>query len=104
MFNEVLTLVKDTVTVDAYGDTQKIHKERKVFCDVKSISQSEFYQSHTAGLKPEIKFILPDVLEYDNEKIVKYKRFQGEEREYKVVRTYQNGNELEIVCSRGVDE
>lgn len=104
MFNEVMTLCKETVSTDAYGDTQKEYTERSVFCDVKSISQSEFYQSHTVGLKPEIKFVLADFLEYDNEKIVKYQPFNGEEREYKVVRTYRNGNELEIVCARGVDE
>lgn len=105
MYNEVIKLVAEAKSVDEYGDTIAVETERKVFAELKSIGQSEFYQAHAVGLKPEIKFVLSDYLEYANEKIVKYQAFnQTEEEAYTVLRTYRNGNELELVCKRGIDE
>lgn len=104
MYNDVITLVSEINTVDEYGDMVVDRSERTVFAQLKSIGQSEFYQAQAVGLKPEIKFVLPDFLEYDNEKVVKYTAFNGSEYEYTVLRTYRNNNELELVCKRGVDE
>lgn len=104
MYNDVIVLVSEEKTVDEYGDTVVTTTERTVFAQLKSISQSEFYQAQAAGLKPEIKFVLSDFLEYKNEKIVKYTPFSGEEEIYTVLRTYRANNELELVCKRGIDE
>lgn len=105
MYNEIITLVDETKTVDSYGDTNVTRTSRDVFAELKSIGQAEFYQAYALGLKPEIKFVLPDYLEYKNEKIVLYRGYTDEEDiEYKILRTYRNGNSLEIVCSRGVDQ
>ena len=77
---------------------------RKVFAELKSIGQSEFYQAQAVGLKPEIKFVLPDYLEYSNEQIVRFQEFgKDTEEEYTVLRTYRNNNLIELVCKRGVD-
>lgn len=103
MYNEVITLIAESVTVDEYGDKSIIRSERSVFAKLQSIGQSEFYQAMALGLKPEIKFILPDFLEYNNEKLLKYHPFNGNEEEYTVIRTYRSGNELELICKRGVD-
>lgn len=55
-------------------------------------------------MKPEIKFVLPDYLEYNNEQIVRFTEFGKEtEEEYTVLRTYRNNNLIELVCKRGVD-
>lgn len=105
MYNEVIKLVAEAKSVDEYGDTVAVETERTVFAELKSIGQSEFYQAQAVGLKPEIKFVLADYLEYANEKIVKYKAFnQEEEEQYTVLRTYRNGHELELVCKRGIEE
>ena len=75
-----------------------------MFAELRSIGQSEFYQAQATGLKPEIKFVLPDYLEYRNEKKIRFKDFnEEEEQDYTVLRTYRNNNQLELVCKRGVD-
>jgi len=104
MFDSVITLKKETNTVDSYGDTVQTFTERQVFAEVKSISQSEFYQAQATGLKPEIKFIIADFADYQNEKILSYKSFGADTAEdYTVLRTYRNKINLEIVCKRGIE-
>lgn len=103
MYNEVIKLVSESKTVDGFGDTVTVESERVVFAELKSIGQSEFYQAQAVGLKPEIKFILADYLEYNDEKLLKYTPFNGEEKVYDIIRTYRMNNTLELVCKRGVD-
>jgi hypothetical protein len=67
------------------------------FAKLKSIGQTEFYQAQAQGLKPELKFVLPDYLDYDNQEYIVYNNFR-----YKVLRTFRTGNEIEIVCYGGV--
>lgn len=105
MYDNVIFLVAQRKYVDEYGDTNTVNTERRVFAELKSITQSEFYQAQATGLKPEIKFVLPDFLEYQGEKIVKYTEFGKTEPEYyTVLRTYRNNFQLELVCKRGIDE
>lgn len=105
MFNNVIKLVKEVKSVDGYGDTTTTQHEKVIFAELKSIGQSEFYQAQAVGLRPEIKFIIADWLDYNDEKIVRYKAFNdAEEQEYTVLRTYRDGNTLEIICKRGIDE
>lgn len=103
MYNDVITLVKQTYTTDELGDLIESREDRQVFADCRSISASEFYQAQAAGYKPEIKFVLADFLEYQGEQMLKYASYGAEEEEYTVIRTYRNNNELEIVCNKGVD-
>lgn len=79
MYNSIIKLIKETVTVDKYGDQTIVETERTVFAEVKSIGQSEFYQAAAVGLKPEIKFVIADFLDYQNEKKLKYAPFTYEE-------------------------
>lgn len=104
MFDSVITLKKENNTVNEYGDTVQTFTERNVFAEVKSISQSEFYQAQATGLKPEIKFVIADFYDYQGEKILSYKPFGADETEdYTVLRTYRNKLNLEIVCKRGIE-
>ena len=104
MYDNVITLISETCVIDEYGDQNIEKTERKVFAELKSISQSEFYQAQGVGLKPEVKFVIPDYLDYQNEKKIRFKPFQGKEEEYTVLRTYRNNNQLEIVCKRGIEQ
>ena len=123
MYNDVIYLIKETRTVDERGDMVVNQTERAVFAKVKSIGQSEFYQAAAVGLKPEIKFVIADFLDYDEEKSLRYTPFPPEVNPsealvpsigdypsntttdiYDILRTYRTGNELEIVCARGVDK
>ena len=104
MYDAVIKLISESRTVDAYGDIIATETERSVFAEIKSIGQSEFYQAQAVGLKPEIKFVLADYLDYQNEKKLRYQGFnEAKEEEYAILRTYRNNNLLELVCKRGVD-
>lgn len=105
MYDNVITLISEKIAVDEYGDQVKTQSERRVFAELKSIGQSEFYQAQALGLKPEIKFVLPDYLEYHGEKRLRFRDFREEtEQEYTVLRTYRQNNLLELVCKRGIDD
>lgn len=97
MFNELIYLVSTEKTKNNVGDM--IVNEIKVprFAKLKSIGQSEFYQAQAQGLKPEIKFVISDYLDYENQQFVIHNNFR-----YKVLRTFRSGNEIEIVCYSGV--
>jgi SPP1 family predicted phage head-tail adaptor len=104
MFDSFITLKKETNTINEYGDPVQTFAERNVFAEVLSIGQSEFYQAQATGLKPEIKFVIADFADYQNEKILSYKPFGASKAEdYTVLRTYRNKYNLEIVCKRGIE-
>lgn len=94
MFDAVVTLRKRIVAADGKESVE----DREVFCRIQSIGMNEFYQSYANGLKPEIRFILPDLDEWENEATVFYNG-----TEYSVLRSYVNGNELEITCESIID-
>lgn len=97
-FDDILTLVEESYATDEYGDQVITESLRTVFCKVQSIGQSEFYQAAEAGLKPEIKFILADYLDYQDEKAVEWSG-----KRYTVLRTYRAGLRLEITAYRQVN-
>ena len=96
--NEVLILIRQTQGSDEYGDPVVTESTREVFGRLGSIGQAEFYQAHAVGLKPELKFILADYLDYENETLVEY---QGQR--FRVLRTFRNGQELELVLYQEVN-
>ena len=95
---EVLTLIRQTWGVDEYGDPVAEETAREVFGRLGSIGQTEFYQAHAVGLKPELKLILADYLDYENETLVEYLG-----QRYRVLRTFRNGQELELVLYQEVN-
>lgn len=101
MFNDVLYLISETVQVDdSTGDWVTEKSSKPCFCEVKSISMSEFYQANAEGFKPELKFVIADYLDYNDERIVNY-----DGRDYEVIRTYRSqGNSLEITVQRQVNK
>lgn len=104
MYDNYIKLVSEVKSVNEYGDTISAETERNVFVELKSITQTEFYQAEAVGLKPEIKFVMADYIDYNNEQIVKYTPFNGVEEVYSVLRTYRNNNQLELICKRGVED
>lgn len=98
MYNEVIQLRSYTESVNDYGIPTRTTNDRTVFAQLKSIGQSEFYQAAADGLKPELKFILADYYDYQNEKEVVYNS-----KVYSVLRTYRDQNKIEITVY-GVDD
>ena len=96
--NEVLTLIRQTQGVDNFGDPVLTEADRDVFGRLSSIGQSEFYQAQAVGLKPELKFILADYLDYEGETLVEYNG-----QRFRVLRTYRTGQELELVLYQEVN-
>lgn len=90
---DVLFLITEEQTTDGYGDPVITKTSRRIFCSVASIGQREFYQAAATGLKPEIKFIMADYLDYRGEKLVEH-----DGKIYHVLRTFRNGQELELTC------
>lgn len=84
--NEVITLIGNA-------------GERDVFCRLASIGQREYYEAQAVDVYPECKFILADYLEYENEQLLEY-----DGQRYRVLRTYRNGQELEITVARASAE
>ena len=98
MMNEILTLIRQHQSADAYGDPVVTEAPREVFGRLGSIGQAEFYQAHAVGLKPELKFILADYLDYEGETLVEYLG-----QRYRVLRTFRTGQELELVLYQEVN-
>ena len=96
--NDILSLVQQTHSVDDYGDPVVTETSRDIFCGIRSIGQKEFYQAQAVGLQPELKFVLADYLDYNDETLVDYNG-----QRYRVLRTYRTGQELELVCYREVN-
>lgn len=101
LYDNIIKLVSVTET-NNNGCIQEATTEKEVYAELKSIGFTEFYQAQAVGAKPEIKFVLPDYLDYSGEQRIKYTDYVGTEGEYQVIRTYRTGNELEIVCKRGI--
>lgn len=100
MYNEIIYLADEVITdeKDDYGDPVTKFAISQLFAKQKSISQTEFYQAQTSEFKPEIKFKIPDYLDYDGQKYLIHNDIR-----YKIMRTYRtDSNELEITCYGGV--
>lgn len=68
---------------------------RDVFCSLRSVGHTEFYEAHATEYHPELKFVLADYLDYDGEALVKHGGTL-----YRVIRTYRAGQELELTVGR----
>lgn len=96
MYDIPITLVKETLSVTAEGDTISTITEREVFCTVKSIGMSEHYKALVAGVQPELKFELSDHLDYEGERLIRY-----DGKVYQVLRSYRvpEIEKIELVVS-----
>lgn len=93
---DVITLVAQTITTDKYGNEVAKETEKTVFCEVDSISQTEFYAAANTELNPEYKFTI-FFGDYEGEEVVV---FNG--ARYSVYRTYRTGDNLELYAERKI--
>ena len=92
---DVIDLIKETAS--AHGVHQAVTEEaRTVYCTVRSVSRSEFYNAMNAGIQPEYVFVLALAEDYQGERVVRYKG-----QKLRVVRTYKTADDgIEITCER----
>lgn len=93
---DVITLITQTITTDKYGNEEATETERTVYCEVDSISQTEFYAAANTELNPEYRFTI-FFGDYEGESLVK---FNG--ARYSVYRTYRTGDDLELYTERKI--
>lgn len=93
--SSVISLISETKTKNEYGVYQTTTSSRDVFCQVNSVSRSEFFEAGRNGLNPEYEFTM-FASDYNGEKVVKY---NGET--YAVYRTYYGRTDtLELYVER----
>lgn len=92
-----LVLVSETVTVDSIGQPITTLTERSVMAELRSITQSEFYQGRQGGLSPELSFKMSQ-FDYQGEQTCIYSA-----QRYHIYRTYiADENTIELYCEREV--
>lgn len=94
--DDVMLLISVTTDRDNKGVLRESETSRQVFCRVKSIRQSEFFQAGRNGLNPEWSFTVFHA-DYAGEEIVEYAG-----KRYKVYRTFHvpGTDDLEIYTER----
>lgn len=92
--NEVAILIKRS-----YDGAERVETSREVFCGVRSVGMREFYSANSTDFRPELKLVLADYLDYDDETLVDY-----DGKRYRILRTYRNGQELELTLERAPTE
>ena len=70
---------------------------RPVYCTVRSVGRSEYYNALNANIRPEYIFVLAMAEDYKNERLLEYQGIR-----YRVVRTYapEDGG-IELTAERG---
>lgn len=69
---------------------------REVYCEVKSVSQTEAYQARATGLNPEYRLVLTHSFEYQGEKLCEFLGVL-----YEIIRTYMNESDgIELTIQR----
>ena len=93
---DVLTLIAQTISTDQYGNEVATEVEKQVFCEVDSITQTEFYQAANTELNPEYKFTI-FFGDYDGQPLVEYNGVR-----YAIYRTYRADDNLELYVERKI--
>ena len=93
---DVLTLITQTITIDTYGNEVATETESEVYCEVDSITQTEFYAAANTEINPDYKFTV-FFGDYDGQVVIKYHDVR-----YTVYRTYRAGDYMELYAERKI--
>lgn len=86
--SDVINLIQETQTQNSFGGWDVVETSQEVFCDVRSITQTEWFEAGRSGIDhPAYTFVI-NRNEYSGEKIVEYNG-----QRYGVYRTYEARNE-----------
>ena len=98
MYKDVGYFMREVQTLDNMHRPKVSYKEELLDGGGGSITQNEFYQSATAGFKPEIKLETKFVDLTD----VSHVKYEG--RLYKILRIYKDGDNIELTLVSTVIE
>jgi len=89
--SSVAYLVTESFTRNQYGVMESSATKHKVYVDVTSANQQEWFEGGRNGLNPQYRFTMFS-FDYHNEKIIEYQGTQ-----YTVYRTYyRSTDEIEL--------
>lgn len=86
--SHTLTLIAESYEQDALLVMRKTETRRTVYCDVRSVTQSEWFEGGRNGLNPEYRFTM-FAPEYHGESICEFNGIR-----YTIYRTYLARNEM----------
>lgn len=93
--SNIITLIKEIKARDALGVNQTQEKPRNVFCNVSSVTASEFFEGGRSGLNPSYRMTM-FAGDYEGEKILEYNC-----ERYAIYRTYLKGTDtIELYVER----
>lgn len=81
-----ITLIRTTHDYDHHGVSKEIETRRTAIAQVKTVSQSEFFEGGRAGYRPQFQFVM-NRYDYDGERDVIY-----EGNKYHIYRVYLPAN------------
>lgn len=78
-------LIGETVTsFDEFGNPTKTRTTSEIFCDIRSVTRSEFYSAAQSGLAPSLVLRISHAVDYNGQKLV-----EVEGDLYSVIRAYR---------------
>ena len=86
-WNDVVSLISVVYTTDALKQRVPTETSRQVFCNIGSVTGSEFFEAGQSGVRPEFRVTMI-AQEYNDEKIVAFNN-----KRYGVYRTYFGRND-----------
>lgn len=93
--SNVINLISTTKEQDENGVWRETTSRRMVFCNVSSVTASEFFEGGRNGLNPQFRMVM-FFGDYQGETILEYNGAT-----YAIYRTYQRGtDELELYVER----
>lgn len=93
--SNVINLISTTKEQDENGVWRETTNRRMVFCNVSSVTASEFFEGGRNGLNPQFRMVM-FYGDYQGETILEYNGAT-----YAIYRTYQRGtDELELYVER----
>lgn len=93
--SDVIYLISVTYTTDGIGQKVPTETRKQVFCKMRSVSQSEWFEAGRNGLKAELQATM-FAYDYSGEEICEYNG-----KRYGVYRTYFRGtDEIELYLER----
>jgi hypothetical protein len=91
----VAYLIGQTYNTDQYGVQWPTETRRKIYCNVSSVSMSEWFEGGRNGLNPELRLTMFQG-DYSGEKVVEYNGAR-----FTIYRTYKARNDtIELYCER----
>lgn len=97
-FKDIAYTLKENITLDTKHRPIVSYTVGLFYCNNKSVGMSEFYQSASVGLKPEIK-LEAKLLDLTNITHIKYN-----DKIYKILRTYQKEDLIELILTSTIIE